>query len=189
MRAQMLACAPRRFERDVPSDGVMRWCEKRRRTQAATAAVLGNTDLVAHILRDNIGASTLAAASLVSRVWLEACRSDPSVLRGAALYQGGLTKAQLKHLFAIADSTADALPCTRHARRGGGLYCLYEAAAVDTLLGPDGMAEWRLRLRARAASRWSCLLTPPPHLPRRARWQEEERLHNIATLKRARIEE
>lgn len=160
-------------------DAARAWCAKRQRTRAAANAVLCNSDLVACILRGNVGPSTFAAASEVSRVWLAACRQDSTVLRAVALYQGGLTKSKLIHLFAIAGRKIEDLPHTTHARRGGGTYSLYCGPAVDKLLSNDGAAAWRLRLQARAQSPWSLsvLWPPPPCPPRRAHWQEEARLH------------
>jgi len=154
------------------------WCAKRRRARAAASAVLSNPDLVACILR-HTGPSTFAVASQVCHAWLVACRYDESVLRAVALYQGGLNKAKLTHLFAISWREADALPRTKHARAGGGAYFVYREPAVDSLLSRGGMAAWRQRLRARAESPWSpfVLWPTPPCPPRRAPWQEEERLH------------
>ena len=148
---------------------------RRRRRNAVTNEALSNPDIVACVLRGNVGPSTFASASAVSRVWLSACRSDESVLRGVALFQGELTRAKITHLFAILDREANALP---HERRSG---CLFGAPAVDALLSGDGMAAWRRRLRERAEAPWSpFLLWPfPPPPPRRAPFQEEERLHAL----------
>ena len=155
------------------------WLAKRRRREAATAAVLSNADLVACILRGNVGPSTFAAASMVGRAWLQACRSDEGVLRSVALYQGGLTKAALMCLFALPSRDADALPRTSHARHGGGGFFLYREPAVDALLGAAGIEAWHCRLRARAQSQWTppLMWTSPSRQPRRAPWQEEDRLH------------
>ena len=146
------------------------------------AEVLSNTDLVACILQFNVGPSTFAATSAVSRVWLQACRSDEGVLRSVALYQGGMTKAALMRLFALPSHDADALPRTSHARHGGGRFFLYREPAVDVLLGAAGMEAWRYRLRARVRLQRSPVLMWPlrPHYsPRRAPWQEEDRLHAL----------
>jgi hypothetical protein len=179
----MLSSTPRPSTADA--DGYRAYVARRRRRVAATNAALSNPDIVACILRGNVGPSTFAVASEVCRAWLAVCRSDATVLRDVAMFQGGLTKAKLKHLFAISDRAADALPRTLHARHGGDTYQLYRAPAVDKLLGADGMAAWRLRLRERAASQWSpFLLWPPPACPpRRAHWQEEARLHAIAKVR------
>lgn len=159
-----------------------KWLAKRRRREAVTAEVLSNTDLVACILQFNVGLSTFASASAVSRAWLQACRSDEGVLRSVALYQGGLTKAALMRLFALPSHDADALPRTSHARHGGGRFFLYREPAVDALLGAAGMEAWRCRLRARTQSQGSpSLMRPlrPRYSPRRAPWQEEDRLHAL----------
>ena len=174
-------CRAHKMEEFVATDDprLESWFARRRRREAVTAAVLSNADLVACILRGNVGPSTFAAASAVSRAWLQACRADEGVLRSVALYQGGLTKAALMRLFALSSCEADALPHTSHARHGGGCFFLYREPAVDALLGAAGMEAWRCRLRARAQSQWTPRLAwpLPTRQPRRAPWQEEERLH------------
>ena len=55
-------------------------------------AVVSDEDLVALILSHGIGPASFTAVSLVCKSWLRVCRSDERVLRGVALYQGGLTK-------------------------------------------------------------------------------------------------
>lgn len=166
-------------------DAARAWCAKRQRTWAVANAALCNSDLVACILRGNVGPSTFAVASEVSKAWLAACREDPTVLRAVAHYQGGLTKSKLIHLFAITGRKIEDLPHTTHARRGGGTYSLYCGPAIDKLLSNDGAAAWRLRLQARAQSPWplSVLWPPPPRPPRRAHWQEEARLHTQSRQK------
>ena len=174
------AHAPANDAADV--DGYRAFVARRNRRIAVTNEALGNPDIVACILRGNVGPSTFAVASEVSHVWRTVCRSDATVLRAVALYQGGLTRAKLTHLFAITANEAKALPCSTHARHGGGVYYVYRAPAVDALLSPrGGMKAWRLRLRARAESPWSPFeLWPPPPCPaRRAHWQEEDRLHAV----------
>ena len=81
-------------------------------THAVMRDVVCDLDLVAHILAGNIGPSAFVAASLVCKGWLSVCRTDERVLRGAAQYQGGLTKGTLIKLFAISSCVADALPRT-----------------------------------------------------------------------------
>ena len=132
---------------------------RRARTRAAISAVVSNTDLVRHILRGNVGASTLVAASAVSRAFLEAC-DDESVVKAAALYAGRITKGILIRLFCLSNREADALPHTTHDRRGGGFYFLFGKAAISKLLAARG---WRSRLRANAHAwrssantAWSC---------------------------------
>ena len=149
---------------------------KRMRTHAVMRDVLSDLDLVAHILAGNIGPSAFVAASLVSKGWLSVCRTDERVLRGAAQYQGGLTKGTLIKLFAISSCVADALPRTSHKRFGGGTYYLYKINAIDTLLANKGMEEWRRRLLNRG--RRPCIAPWPtePVCLRRA-FQQEERLH------------
>lgn len=146
------------------------------RRAAATREALGNPDILACILRDNVGPSTFAAVSEVCRAWRAVCRSDPTVLRSVALYQGGLTRGKLMHLFAITQCEAKSLPYKAHTRYDGATYYVYSAPAVDALLCNSGMEAWRLRLQARASSPVA-LWPPPPRPPQRAHWQEEARLH------------
>ena len=149
---------------------------RRKRRVAVTNEALSNPDVLACILRGNVGPSTFAAVSEVCHAWRAVCRSDATVVRAVALYQGGLTMAKLMHLFAITQKQAKGLPHAAHARYDGGTYYVYSAPAVDALLSPSGMEDWRLRLHARAKSPFK-LLPPPPCPPRRAPWQEEARLH------------
>jgi len=175
--------AERRIDGDAATVASFRaYIARRQRRVAVMNEALSNPDIVACILRDNVGPYTFAAASGVSRVWLEVCRTDKTVLRSVATYQGALTKHKLTHLFAISGCKAETLPHEHGARRGGQhIYHLYSAPAVDMLLAADGMAAWRRRLRDRAESRFSPLVLwpPPPSPPRRAPWQEEERLHAL----------
>ena len=113
------------------------------RRRLVVSDVVSNKDLVATILKDNIGPTTFADASLVCKTWLSVCRSNEHVLRGVAQYQGGLTKGVFMNLFAVSSLEADALPRTSHKRFGGGSYYLYGKDAVNTVLKTDGMEKWR----------------------------------------------
>ena len=165
------------------SEGYTSYIARRKRRVAVTNEALSDPDILACILRGNVGPSTFAAVSEVCRAWRAVCRSDATVMRAVSLYQGGLTMAKLMHLFAITQNQAKGLPRTSHARCDGCVYYLYSAPAVDALLSPSGMEAWRLRLRARAESSGSPFkLWPPPLCPsRRAPWQEEARLHAANT--------
>ena len=165
------------------ADGYKTYITHRKRRVTVTNEALSNPDVLTCILRGNVGPSTFAAVSEVSRGWRAVCRSDITVVRAVALYQGGLTMAKLMHLFAITQNQAKGLPHTAHARYDGGTCYLYSAPAVDALLSPSGMEAWRLRLHARAESSGSPfkLWPPPPCPPRRAHWQEEARLHAANT--------
>lgn len=175
----MLSSPPRRTPAVDEATCYRAYVARRQRRVAVINEALSNPDIVACILRGNVGPSTFAVASEVSRVWLGVCRSDETVLRAVALFQGGLTKAKLIHLFATRE--VDALPRTQHALARGGAYYLYRAPAIDMLLGADGMSAWRRRMRERADSPWCpfMLWPPPPPPPRRAPCQEEERLHAL----------
>ena len=165
------------------SDGYKSHIARRKRRVAVTNEALSNPDILAYVLRGHVGPSTFAAVSEVCHAWRAVCRSDATVVRAVALYQGGLTMAKLTLLFAITQNQAKGLPHTTHARYDGGTYYLYSAPAVDALLCPSGMEAWRLRLHARAEASGSPfkLWPPPPCPPRRAPWQEEARMHAANT--------
>ena len=148
----------------------------RQRTLAAIEAVLSDTDLVALILTSALGPSGFDAACLVCKTWLNACRSDERVLRGVALYQGGLTKSAFMKLFAVTTKEADLLPRTTHRRYGGGSYYLYRKDAVDAILANGGLKTWQRRLRLRAEN--PAIYTWPSQqgCPLR-KFLQEERLH------------
>ena len=153
----------------------MRESASAERARCAIEGVLLDSDLVALILAGNIGPSGFAAVSLVCKSWLSVCRGDKRVLRGVALYQGGLTKGVFMKLFAVSSPEAGVLPHTTHRRYGGGTYFLYGEGAVNAILSAGGMKAWRNRLRVRAES--SCIPRWPLQLDciRRAS-QREERL-------------
>ena len=136
-------------------------------------AVVSDDDLVALILSHGIGPASFVAVSLVCKSWLRVCRSDERVLRGVALYQGGLTKGAFMKLFAISSKEADALPRSTHKRHGGGIYFLYRSDAVDAVLAAGGIKEWRKRVRFRGEN--PCIVGWPqqPNCFRRACWREE----------------
>ena len=118
------------------SAGYESYLARRKRRVAVTNEALSNRDILAYVLRGNVGPSTFAAVSEVCRAWRAVCRSDATVVRAVALYQGGLTMAKLTHLFAITQNQAKGLPHAAHARYGGGAYYLFSAPAVDALLCP-----------------------------------------------------
>ena len=93
---------------------------KRVRVCAVMEGVLADADLVGVILAGNVGPSAFAAASCVCKTWATVCKTDERVVRGAALYTGGLTKSALMKLFAISSQEADALPRSTHKRFGEG---------------------------------------------------------------------
>lgn len=153
---------------------------KKVRVRAAMESVLADADLVSVVLAGSIGPSAFAAASCVCKTWLTVCRTDKRVLRGAAQYQGGLTKSTLMKLFAISSQVADALPRSAHKRFGGGVYYIYQIDAVDTLLANKGMDEWRSRLHHRGRRPCIALWATQPGCLRRT-FEQEERLHAQAS--------
>jgi hypothetical protein len=134
----------------------------RQRTLAVIEAVLSDTDLVASILTSALGPSGFDAACLVCKTWLNACRSDERVLRGVALYQGGLTKSAFMKLFAVT--------------YGGGSYYLYRKDAVDAILANGGLKTWQRRLRLRAENPAIYVWPSQRSCPLR-KFLREERLH------------
>ena len=163
-----------------------------RKRELVMEAVCSDPDLVALILRGNVGTSTVSNASLVCKAWLGVCRSDEGVLRGAALHRG-LTKAAFMKLFAVPPSVAASLPHAVYFRRAGGYYFQYWEEAVDMVLaGPDAMAAWRERLRARgaaAATAWPATHTASQLTRKRlvghSQAEREEQFHKRATPWRA----
>ena len=135
-------------------------------------AVLSNPDLVAHILSGTIGPSTYFSASLVGKAWLVACRSNETLLRLVALYQGGLTRTMFTRLFALTQKEVLAMPHTVRRRPLGGVYYIYGAEAVECVVSDDGFAQWHVRISNRPAPRWGIATS---------HWQVEDRLHNRAT--------
>lgn len=160
---------------------------RRERTRAVVAAVVQDVDLVGLILAGNIGPSSFTVASQVCKTWLSVCRADERVLRGVAMYQGGLTKGAFMKLFAMSSREADLLPHSTHKRLGGGSYCLYRSDAVDAALAAGGIKQWRGRLAFRAAN--PCIVgIPLQRVPDRCHhnFRLEERLHAEA-LRRRRV--
>jgi len=147
-------------------------------------AVVSDEDLVALILSQGIGPASFTAVSLVCKSWLCVCRSDERVLRGVALYQGGLTKGAFMKLFAITSKEADGLPRSSHKRWGGGSYFLYRGDAVDAVLAAGGIKEWQKRIHFRGEH--PCIVGWPqqPDCFRQACLQEE-RLRTQAAQRRA----
>ena len=149
---------------------------KRMRVRAVMESVLADADLVGVILGGNVGPTTFAAASCVCRTWAAVCKTDERVVRGAAIYTGGLTKSALMKLFVIFSQEADALPRSTHKRFGGGTYYLYKIDAIDTLLANKGMEEWRRRLHDRGR-RPRIVQWPTEPVCLRHTFQQEEWLH------------
>ena len=147
----------------------MHWCRKRE--SVAGARVLSNPDLVAHILSGTIGPSTYFAASLVCRAWHAACRSDETLLRLVALYQGGLTRTLFRSLFALTQQEVESLPHIVRRRPVSGTYYLYGEDAVEQVLAGGGFARWLERIAARPRQRWRSQTMG---------WELEDRLHRRA---------
>ena len=76
--------------------------------------VVSDPDLISLILIGNVGPTTFATASLVSKAWRSVCMTDERIVRSVAWYQGGLTKGAFTKLFAVPSSGADNLPHARH---------------------------------------------------------------------------
>ena len=147
----------------------------------AIDTVVSDHDLMSVILRGPMGMTGFERVQMVCKVWLGVCRSDAVLLRGVALYTGGLTKGAFMKLFAVSPAAADELPRTTHKRYGGGSYYLYRQDAVDAVLAADGaMAAWRERLRLRGVNGSPMRLFPAQPRPLhqfRSPAAQEEYLH------------
>ena len=162
--------------------------ERRVRLAAAADAVFGNADIVFCILHGNVGTSTYAVCSALNKTASLLCHSSEALLRGVALYRGGLTKTLFCGLFAVGWQDAAVLPHSKHARWKGGAYCVYGADAVETVLREHGgmcALRDRRRLCALAAGRTK---TACGHQEKRAlrAWELEEQLHRRAVRLRVR---
>lgn len=146
---------------------------------ALADAVFGNVDIVFCILHGNIGPSTYVACSALNKTASLLCRSSEELLRGVAMYCGGLTKTAFCGLLAVRWHDAAVLPHSRHGRWRGGVYCVYGADAVEIVLCRHGgmcALRGRRRLCALAAgkTRDGCGYQEKRVL--RA-WELEEQLH------------
>lgn len=158
------------------------------RRHATIDAVLSNPDLIAHILRSNVGPSTFVAARRICRAWLAVCRTDESVLRAVALFQGGLTRTAFRGLFGFTSAESHEYAHTKRLRFGGGEYYLYTQLAVEQALARGGMAQVANRLKRRSQL---CLHMPLRDLSadsinaamrRVHRSMQEESLHRRANV-------
>ena len=144
--------------RTLPVDGLLPPQKSQVATEASSAAaasiVLHNPDLVAIILRHaELGPTDFVAVARVAQAWREACRTEPSLLLGAARRPAFLTKRTLTGLFALHWHEADKLPRGKRARRDGGFLYMYGPAAIDRALPTVGGLEgWLARIAKRAAS-------------------------------------
>jgi len=118
----------------------------------AVSDVLSNMDLISLVLR-SIDPRTYVHARRVCKAWLDVCRSDEAVLRGVSQYHGKMTKSRVIDLWALSSQQADSLPRTIHPRYRGGIFFLYDDAAVDLMLANGGMAGLACRLRDRARTK------------------------------------
>ena len=119
---------------------------------AAMCAVLGNSDLVAHILAHaGLDPSALVAAGQVNTTWRAACRADTTLLLAAARQPAYLTKRSFAGLFALTQSEADNFPRGMRARRPSGFMYMYRDTAISAVLSTiGGLDGWKCRLATRA---------------------------------------
>ena len=92
------------------SDGYKSYIARRKRRIAVTNEALSNPDILAYVLRGHVGPSTFAAVSEVCHAWRAVCRSDATVVRAVALYQGGLTMAMEYHTCTLHSDPGSFLP-------------------------------------------------------------------------------
>ena len=133
-------------------------------------------DLIAYILRGNVGPHTFANARQVNRGWAAAC-NDTSLLEAVASYVDGLTRTQFRGLLRLTSPQARSYPHkTRRTitAHGSHEFFLYAPATVHRALrdlgGLDG-----IHTRPLAA------ISPPAcidwHVAPGKRVQLEEKLH------------
>lgn len=115
-------------------------------SMASADAVLQDRELVALLLRGNVGPATFAALACVCRTWRMVCYEDEDVLRAVAAFNESLTKGIFMRLFCLSSDEANALPRTEHVRLRGGKFYLYGEAAVDQVLASGGMETRRKRM-------------------------------------------
>lgn len=140
-------------------------------------------DLLAMIVRNNVGLWTFVQCSAVCKRLHRLCQSDESLLLSAALYTAALTRTRFMGLFALTHAECSRFPHTVVTRGwASGNYSLYHREAIEHALRTiGGMAGWRTRLAARA-SRPPPPPRPPPFVPfgkrvRRRQWELDEDLH------------
>lgn len=98
------------------------------------------TDIIKHVLRDNVGPSTFASARQVNRSWAHACE-DETLLTAVASYVDGLTRTQFCGLLRLTPCSARAY---RHDVRrvvtthGVREFYLYHASTVQHALREGG---------------------------------------------------
>ena len=143
-------------------------------------------DLLAVILRNNVGLWTFVQCRAVSKRLRQLCQSDESLLLSAALYTGGLTRTRFMGLFALTHAECNSFPGARISRGWAcASYHLYRRDAIEQAMRAiGGVAGWRERMAAQASRP-----QPPPRPPsfapygkrvRRLQWELEEDLHRGA---------
>ena len=139
-------------------------------------------DILACIVRNNVGVFTYVQLSAVCKRLYRLCRSDESLLVSAALYTGGLTRTRFMGLFALTQREVGQFPYETVERAWlSGTYTMYRADAVhQAVRAVGGVAGWRSRVAARAPAtmhhRSPVRYTARPFGKRR-QWELEEDLH------------
>lgn len=150
-------------------------------------------ELLAHILRHNVGVSTYVACSAVSKTWREACRSDADLLRAVADYAGGLTRGHFAGLMGLKSFETIRFPHLAVVGQPVGLnsvrFYLYRSDAITAALEHlGGVSGWRLRLATDPPFAWPRDRVAPPGQKRLRMWELEERHHTEKQLCRLRQE-
>jgi len=103
------------------------------------------TDILRHVLINNVGPSTFVSVRRVNRAWADAC-ADESLLESVARYVDGLTRTQFRGLLRLTSAQARAYThTTKRIRTAHGMReCfLYAPATVRRALrdlrGIDGL--------------------------------------------------
>ena len=103
---------------------------KRARSEAADA-VLSNADLLKVILLGRIGPTQFCLLRRVSKAFRDLLDADDELLKGALVFQGGMTKTDLRSFMCLDRNSLEALPCERR-----NTYYLYREPAIRLLTKP-----------------------------------------------------
>ena len=127
---------------------------KERRRRAATAAVLGDADLVALVLRHvRCGPEEFVALRRVSRAFKAATERGMDLVVGAAETPPFLTKRAFAGLFGLTWQEAAGHPHTTRSHKGGHM-CVFGKPAIAAAARQVGTSvRWVHRLGARAVDR------------------------------------
>ena len=107
----------------------------------AMEEVLGNEDLLVHILSGNVGLRTYVIARQVNKAFQSACANSTALTRAVALHNGGLlTKKEFVGMFSLTYQEGG-----RYEHVVSGKRHMFGAAAIDQALArPECMVLMRM---------------------------------------------